>query len=140
MFGTLCKARIQQVFSLAPRSASSMHLRLLAFILLSPLVSFSASPLTPAGASSIDITPRLPGPPQRLRQPPRAKHRLSQHIFAKALALGNDSEGPAILVTVDNVGIPASMRAEVLRRLRIAMPGIFYQRETSLRGGGPGLF
>ena len=35
---------------------------------------------------------------------------ISQHIFAKALAIGSDDDGPAVLVTVDNCGIPASMR------------------------------
>jgi hypothetical protein len=42
---------------------------------------------------------------------------VSQHIFAKALAIGGDEEGPAVVVTVDNCGVPASMRDEVLRRL-----------------------
>lgn len=42
---------------------------------------------------------------------------VSQHIFAKALAIGSEEEGPAVLVTVDNVGVPGSMRDEVLRRL-----------------------
>jgi len=92
-----------------------MHLRLL--VLLLPLAGFAADTLIPAGAASRDITPdypvRLSGYGSR-RAPNTG---ISQHIFAKALALGSDTEGPAILVTVDNVGVPASMRAEVLRRL-----------------------
>lgn len=65
----------------------------------------------------MDITPDYP---VRLsgygsRREPNAG--VAQHIFAKALAIGSDEEGPAILVTVDNCGVPASMRAEVLRRL-----------------------
>lgn len=98
-----------------------MHLRLFALLLLLPLTTFSATAaetLIPAGAASIDITPdypvRLSGYGNR-RAPNTG---VSQHIFAKALALGSDAEGPAILVTVDNVGVPASMRAEVLRRLQ----------------------
>jgi len=95
-----------------------MHLRLLFFSLLLPFTSFAADTLLPAGAASIDITPdypvRLSGYGSR-RAPNTG---VSQHIFAKALALGSDAEGPAILVTVDNVGVPASMRAEVLRRLQ----------------------
>ncbi len=43
---------------------------------------------------------------------------ISQRIFAKALAIGGDAEGPAVLVTVDNCGVPASMRDEVVRRLK----------------------
>ena len=73
----------------------------------------------PAGAASIDITPDYP---VRLsgyggRRAPNTG--VSQHIFAKALAIGSDdAEGPAILITVDNVGVPASIRTEVLRRLQ----------------------
>ena len=97
-----------------------MHLRLLFSLLLLPLTTFSATAaetLRLAGAASIDITPDYP---VRLsgygnRRAPNTS--VSQHIFAKALALGSDAEGPAILVTVDNVGVPASMRTEVLRRL-----------------------
>ena len=42
---------------------------------------------------------------------------MAQHLFAKALAIGSDEEGPAVLVTVDNLGVPAAMRDEVLGRL-----------------------
>ncbi|MDI1313631.1 neutral/alkaline non-lysosomal ceramidase N-terminal domain-containing protein [Prosthecobacter sp.] len=95
-----------------------MHLRLFAFLLLS-LPGFAASLTHPAGAASIDITPDYP---VRLsgyggRRAPNTG--VSQHIFAKALAIGSDdAEGPAILLTVDNVGVPASIRTEVLRRLQ----------------------
>ena len=69
------------------------------------------------GAASVDITPdypvRLSGYGSR-----RDVHQgVAQRIHAKALAIGSDEEGPAVLVTVDNCGVPASMRAEVLRRL-----------------------
>lgn len=98
-----------------------MHLRFFLSLLLLPLTTFSsvaASPLIPAGAASVDITPDYP-----VRLSGYGGRRLpntgvSLHIFAKALALGTDSEGPAILITVDNVGVPASIRAEVLRRLQ----------------------
>jgi dienelactone hydrolase len=70
------------------------------------------------GAASMDITPdypvRLSGYGGR-----RAPHEgVAQRIFAKALAIGSDEEGPAVLVTVDNCGVPAEMREEVLRRLK----------------------
>ncbi|WP_395743658.1 neutral/alkaline non-lysosomal ceramidase N-terminal domain-containing protein [Prosthecobacter sp.] len=96
------------------------HLLLFLLLLLS-LPAFAADTPTThlAGAASIDITPdypvRLSGYGNR-RAPNTG---VSQHIFAKALAIGgDDAEGPAILLTVDNVGIPASMRTEVLRRLQ----------------------
>jgi hypothetical protein len=71
------------------------------------------------GVAKVDITPdypiRLSGYGNR-REP---TSEIGLHLFAKALAIGSDAEGPAVLVTVDNVGIPASMREEVLRRLKV---------------------
>jgi len=90
------------------------------FILLSmfltPLALLAADSRQ-VGAASVDITPDYP---VRLsgyggRRLPNTG--ISQHIYAKALAIGSDEEGPAVLVTVDNCGVPASMRGEVLRRL-----------------------
>jgi pimeloyl-ACP methyl ester carboxylesterase len=86
-------------------------------LLLLPVVSFADNTTREVGAASVDITP---GYPVRLsgygsRRLPNTG--VSQHIFAKALAIGSDEEGPAVLVTVDNCGVPAWMRDEVLRRL-----------------------
>lgn len=83
-----------------------------------PLAGFAADTQRPVGAASVDITPdypvRLSGYGGR-REPNTG---VAQRIFAKALAIGSDAEGPAVLVTVDNCGVPASMRDEVLRRLQ----------------------
>lgn len=93
-----------------------MKLLLLSLILSSfPLV---AAETRPVGAASVDITPDYP---VRLsgyggRRAPNTG--ISQRIFAKALAIGKDADGPAVLVTVDNCGVPASMRDEVVRRLK----------------------
>ncbi len=69
------------------------------------------------GAAAVDITPaypvRLSGYGNR-REPNQG---VAQHIFAKALAIGTDEEGPAVLVTVDNCAVPGSMRYAVLIRL-----------------------
>jgi hypothetical protein len=89
---------------------------LLAIIFL-PLAGFAAGTTRQVGAASVDITPDYP-----VRLSGYGGRRLpntgvSQHIFAKALAIGSDEEGPAVLVTVDNCGVPAAMRDEVLKRL-----------------------
>lgn len=73
-----------------------------------------------AGVAKVDITPdypvRLSGYGSR-----RDEHEgVEQRIFAKALALGSDAEGPAVLLTVDNCGVPAWMRDELVKRLKIA--------------------
>lgn len=72
-----------------------------------------------AGTGSIDITPdypvRLSGYGSR-----RDEHEgVEQRIFAKAIAFGSDAEGPALLLAVDNCGVPARMRDELVKRLQI---------------------
>lgn len=69
------------------------------------------------GVAKVDITPEYP-----IRLTGYGNRReeydvVEQRIWAKAIAIGADSEEPAILITVDNCGIPDSMRAEVLSRL-----------------------
>ena len=75
------------------------------------------SPTRLAGVARIDITPdypvRLTGYAVRKQE----SEGVAQRLWAKALALGSDKEGPAILITVDNCGVPASIREEVVRRL-----------------------
>ncbi|MBL9151218.1 MAG: neutral/alkaline non-lysosomal ceramidase N-terminal domain-containing protein [Verrucomicrobiales bacterium] len=94
-----------------------MKALLVALFLLPAVVVAADADLHPVGAASVDITPdypiRLSGYGGR-----REVHQgVAQRIFAKAIAIGSDEEGPAVLVTVDNCGVPASMRAEVVRRL-----------------------
>lgn len=70
------------------------------------------------GIARIDITPETP---VRLagfaaRSKTEAQGAL-QRLSAKALAFGNDKDGPSILITADMIGIPAHVTAEVARRL-----------------------
>ena len=80
----------------------------------------SAQSLYDVGVASVDITPsypiRLCGYAVRKTE----SEGVAQHLYAKALAIGSDKDpnGPAILLTVDNTGVPASIRNEVLRRLQ----------------------
>jgi len=73
--------------------------------------------LTEIGVAKIDITPdypiRLCGYAVRKKE----SDGVAQHLWAKALAIGSDKEGPAILITVDNTGVPAAIRDEVAQRL-----------------------
>src|SRR5258706_2460777 len=70
------------------------------------------------GVARIDITPtypiRLSGYAVRKKESEGAL----QHLWAKALAIGSNKEHPAILITVDNTGVPAAVRNEVARRLQ----------------------
>ncbi len=69
------------------------------------------------GIATIDITPdypvRLSGYGNRREE----FESVEQRIWAKAIAIGSDADEPAILITVDNCGVPDTMRAEVALRL-----------------------
>src|SRR4051812_13184863 len=82
-----------------------------------PLKAQAKESLTEVGIAKIDITPdypiRLCGYAVRKKE----SEGVSQHLWAKALAIGSDKEGPAILIAVDNTGVPASIRNEVAQRL-----------------------
>ena len=70
------------------------------------------------GVARIDITPaqpiRLSGYAVRKNE----SNGVAQKLWAKALAIGSDRENPALLITVDNTGVPAHIRNEVVRRLQ----------------------
>lgn len=75
------------------------------------------SGLYQVGVAKIDMTPttpiRLSGYGNRRAESEGVK----QHLFAKALAIGSDRENPAVLITVDNVGVSAAIIDEVAERL-----------------------
>ena len=89
-------------------------------ICLSPAVAFSEtqSAMYSVGVSKIDITPdypiRLTGYASRQKE----SEGVAQRLYARALAFGSDYEKPAILVTVENCGVPAAIRDEVATGLR----------------------
>src|SRR5437868_372585 len=70
----------------------------------------------PVGVAKIDITPsyaiRLSGYGSRRAE----SDGVQQRIWAKALAIGENTN-TVMLITVDNLGIPDSMVAEVAARL-----------------------
>src|SRR6185295_9663715 len=69
------------------------------------------------GAAKIDVTPsepiRLTGYGSRKTN----SIGIEQRLWAKALALGSDAEGPALLITLDNCGIAEPTYLELVRRL-----------------------
>lgn len=92
-------------------------------VVLAKAEAATQAPLLQVGVARRDITPdypiRLSGYGGR-REPNKG---IAQRIHAKALAFGGDSEvGPAILLTVDNCGIPAWIRSELLKRLAAKAP------------------
>jgi len=82
-----------------------------------PSISAQDYVLTPVGVAKVDITPtepiRLSGYGFR-----RTPHEGVVHpIWAKALAIGHDDSGPAVLLMVDGTCIPQAVTDEVARRL-----------------------
>jgi hypothetical protein len=73
------------------------------------------------GVAQLDITPdypvRLSGFGFRRAESEGITHR----IYAKALAIADDKEGPAVLITADNLCVPDEITAEIARRLKKKM-------------------
>lgn len=94
------------------------------FLLLMPMIviaadSFAAGEtLNQVGVARIDITPAYPIRLSGYAVRKTESEGVAQKLWAKALAVGSDREGPALLITVDNTGVPAHVRDEVVQRLR----------------------
>jgi putative membrane-bound dehydrogenase-like protein len=92
--------------------------RLLVFLLLvcvsSPCFAEEAN-VWQAGVSQVDITPAYPVRLSGFGFRRTESEGVTQRIWAKALALG-DKE-PAVLITVDNLGVSAGIVRELARRL-----------------------
>src|SRR4051812_31743553 len=74
--------------------------------------------LRQVGTAKVDVTPdypiRLNGYLGRNVEATNAAKR----IYAKALAIGSEKEGPAIFITLDNCIVPLAMRQELVQRLQ----------------------
>lgn len=71
----------------------------------------------PIGVACVDITPGYPTRLTGFGTRKTESEGVVQRIHAKALALGGDADGPAVLVTVDNLGVSGAIRSELLRGL-----------------------
>ena len=88
----------------------------------------STAGLIPVGVAKVDVTPdypvRLPGYAGRKTE----SEGVLQRLWAKALAIGNDDgDGPAVMLTLDNCGVPENVTEEVAARLK-AKAGIKRER------------
>ncbi len=70
------------------------------------------------GVAKVDITPTYPIRLNGYLARKSESIGVEQKIFAKAVAIGTDREGPALLITVDNCGVPEHFRTELARRLK----------------------
>jgi hypothetical protein len=103
-----------------PRTLRS---RLLAMLIGPAVLAVSvANPAASAadgwiGVARRDITPNYPIRLTGYAARTNMARETAQKLWAKALALGSDSDRPCLLVTVDNCGVPAGVVEEVGRRL-----------------------
>ena len=114
-----------------------------------PALAANEGQLQPVGVARVDITPdypiRLTGYASRKQE----SEGVTQHLWAKALAIGSDQDGPAILITVDNCGVPRNVRDEVAHRLqqkkrispnRVAICSTHTHSAPWLKGFAPNIF
>lgn len=73
-----------------------------------------------AGAASVDITPDFPVRLSGYGSRTGPHQGVEMSLNAKALALTWKETAPVVMMTVDNCGVPAAIRAEVLKRLKAA--------------------
>jgi len=101
---------------MAPRPLASFLVA--SFILVAfPLTAAPQHTPMPVGVAQVDITPddpiRLSGFGGRRAE----SEGVTQRIWAKALAFGDEELGPAVLITTDNLGIPDAITREIAARL-----------------------
>jgi len=80
--------------------------------------ALAGEPPVPIGVATVDITPgepiRLVGYGSRTTE----SEGIEQRLKANALAIGGDAEWPAVLLAIDNLGVPAHVTDEVAARLK----------------------
>lgn len=100
--------------------ARAMLLVLLMLVLLFPVMGVAADlrDLTPIGVAQVDITPtgpvRLAGYASRESE----TETIAQRLWAKALAIGEQSKSMVVLVTVDSCGVPDEITTPVAQTIQ----------------------
>ena len=90
--------------------------------LLAAAVAGAADGVRPIGLARVDITPQYPVRMTGYAGRANEFEGVEQRLWAKAMAIGSDEEGPAVIVTVDNLGVPGSMTDEVAARVAKKYP------------------
>ncbi|MBI5799534.1 MAG: neutral/alkaline non-lysosomal ceramidase N-terminal domain-containing protein [Verrucomicrobia bacterium] len=108
-----------------------LFLRLAAACLLACLAACAHPPTASSstrlvGVAQVDITPDYPVRLNGYGGRRAESEGIVQRIRAKALAIGDVTEKPAVLITVDNCGVPEWIRTELVRRL--AWRGVISER------------
>ncbi|MEO6183568.1 MAG: neutral/alkaline non-lysosomal ceramidase N-terminal domain-containing protein, partial [Verrucomicrobiota bacterium] len=86
-------------------------------LLLQSQPAQTAEAVYQVGVSKIDVTPDYPIRLNGYLARNGESEGIIQPIYAKALAIGSDKEGPAVLLSLDNCILPEYLRGELLNRL-----------------------
>jgi putative membrane-bound dehydrogenase-like protein len=133
--------------SFSPAVPFRCPLALALLVVFLPVPASAETPTTyDVGVARIDITPKYPVRLSGFGFRRTESEGVNQRIWAKALALGKDD--PAVLIAVDNLGVPANIVAELARRLekkgvkadRLAVTATHTHTAPMLSGSLPTLF
>src|SRR6516165_10655343 len=98
-----------------------VRLRLLPVLILAlAALPAAAADSIQVGVARVDITPEYPVRLSGFGFRRTESEGVTQRIWAKALAVGDDRQGPAVLITVDNLGVPDALVRELAGRLKKA--------------------
>ncbi len=103
------------------RALGVFQLLLWSLLLPAPTSCITATTGFKAGISRIDITPDYPIRLNGFGGRRTESEGISQRIWAKALALEDPANGPAILIAIDNLGVPDYIHTELSKRLGTAI-------------------
>jgi hypothetical protein len=101
------------------------------------------------GVAQIDITPAYPVRLSGFGFRRTESEGVTQPIWAKALAIDDGAEGPALLITIDNLGVPDDLVSELaarlqksagLKRERLSVTATHTHTAPMLSGVAPNLF
>lgn len=126
--------------------------RLLAVLALMPPASglgAGVAPVVAVGAAKIDITPKLPIRLSGYQSRPTETNRMEMPLTARALAIGSDAEGPAIVIAVELIAVSEALSEAVVSaiqarhaipRARIAICATHVHNGPALGGTIPFMF
>ena len=101
------------------------------------------------GVARIDITPDYPVRLSGFGFRRAESEGMTQRIWAKAIAFADEQQGPAILITTDNLGVPDEITQQIAERLaktiglkreRLTITASHTHTAPMLRGVAPTLF
>jgi len=97
-------------------------LALLALMLAVSELGASAPAAVWVGAAKIDITPELPIRLSGYQSRPTESNRVEMPLTARALAIGTDAEGPAVLIAVELIAVSEALSEAVVTAIQARHP------------------